>query len=221
MKSNIIVADDHPLFREAIKQVLPQVVADCEIIEAESYYELQHALENNADVDLVLMDLHMPGNKGFAGLSLVKSEYPAVAVVMVSASDSANIIRRSFAFGASGYIPKSSSFEVIKQAINAVMQGEIWVPEEIRSEVEFADTDDEKLAKKMASLTPQQFKVLNMIADGLLNKQIGYELNIQESTVKHHVSSILRKLDVYNRTKAGIMFNQLDVEDDSKRVTES
>lgn len=220
MKSKIIVADDHPLFREAIKQVLPQVIADCEIIEAESYYELQEALEKNAEVDLVLMDLHMPGNKGFAGLSLVKSEYPAVAVVMVSASDSASIIRRSFAFGASGYIPKCSSFEIIKQAINAVMQGEIWLPEEVKSEVELTESDDEQLAKKMASLTPQQFKVLNMIADGLLNKQIGYELNIQESTVKHHVSSILRKLDVYNRTKAGIMFNQLDVEDDAKQVVE-
>ena len=218
MKAKIIVADDHPLFREAMKQVLPQIVDDCEIIEAESFYQLQDRLEEHSDVDLVLMDLHMPGNKGFAGLTAIKAEHPAIAVVMVSASDTANIIHRSFSFGASGYIPKSSSFEVIKLAITAVMLGEIWMPEELKSEVELANSPDDGLAEQIASLTPQQFKVLSMIAAGQLNKQIAYDLNIQETTVKHHVSSILRKLHVINRTGAGIMYNQLQVDDNVNRI---
>lgn len=220
MRARIIVADDHPLFREAMKQVLPQVIADCEVVEAESFYELQDLLETNSDIDLVLMDLHMPGNKGFAGLTAIKAENPAVAVVMVSASDTPQIIHRSFSFGASGYIPKSSSFDVIKEAIACVMLGEIWMPEELKSEVELANSPDDDLAERIASLTPQQFKVLSMIADGQLNKQIAYDLNIQETTVKHHVSSILRKLNVINRTGAGIMYNQLQVDDDAKQVAE-
>ena len=221
MRSRIIVADDHPLFREAMKQVLPQVIEECEVIEAESFYQLQALLEVNSDIDLVLMDLHMPGNKGFAGLTAVKAENPAVAVVMVSASDTPQIIHRSFSFGASGYIPKSSSFEVIKEAIASVMLGEIWMPEELKSDVQLANSPDDELAKRIASLTPQQFKVLSMIADGQLNKQIAYKLNIQETTVKHHVSSILRKLNVINRTGAGIMYNQLQVDDSAKQVAEA
>jgi len=220
MKTRIIVADDHPLFREAMKQVLPQVIAESEVIEAESFYQLKSAIDNNPDIDLILMDLHMPGNKGFAGLAQVKSEYPAIAVVMVSASDTAQIIHRSFKFGASAYIPKSSSFDVIKEAISKVLEGEIWMPDELRSEVELAKSPDDGFAEKIASLTPQQFKVLSMIADGKLNKQIAYELNIQETTIKHHVSAILRKLNVINRTGAGIMYNQLQVDDDAQRVAE-
>ena len=217
MQSKIIVADDHPLFREAMKQVLPQAIESCEILEAESFYQLQQLLEENSDIDLVLMDLHMPGNKGFAGLTHIKAENPAVAVVMVSASDTPQIINRAFSFGTSGYIPKSSSFDVIKEAISAVMLGELWMPEELKQEVELANSSDDDLAEKIASLTPQQFKVLAMVADGKLNKQIAYELNIQETTVKHHVSSILRKLNVVNRTGAGIMYNQLQVDDIAKR----
>lgn len=216
MKTRIIVADDHPLFREAMKQVLPQVINECEVIEAENFYDLKSALDASSDIDLVLMDLHMPGNKGFAGLALVKAEHPAIAVVMVSASDTPQIIHRSFKFGASAYIPKSSSFEVIKAAITKVIEGEIWMPEELKSEVELAKSPDDDFAEKIASLTPQQFKVLSMIADGKLNKQIAYDLNIQETTIKHHVSAILRKLNVINRTGAGIMFNQLQVDDDSQ-----
>ena len=218
MITKIIVADDHPLFREAMKQVLPQVIEECEVIEAESFYQLKSALDDNPDIDLVLMDLHMPGNNGFAGLALVKAENPAVAVVMVSASDTAQIIHRSFKFGASAYIPKSSSFEVIKEAIARVIEGEIWMPEELKSEVELAKSPDDELAERIASLTPQQFKVLSMIADGKLNKQIAYELNIQETTSKHHVSAILRKLNVINRTGAGIMYNQLQVGDDAQKI---
>jgi len=221
MQSKIIVADDHPLFREAMKQVLPQVIDNCEVLEADSFFQLKDLLELHNDIDLVLMDLHMPGNKGFAGLAAVKAENPAVAVVMVSASDTPKIIHRSFSFGASGYIPKSSPFDVIKSAIAKVMLGEIWMPDELRSEVELANlSEDSQLATQIASLTPQQFKVLSMIADGQLNKQIAYDLNIQETTVKHHVSSILRKLNVINRTAAGIMYNQLQVEDNAKNVAE-
>jgi len=222
MKTKVIVADDHPLFREAMKQVLPQVIDDCDVLEAESFFELEQELATHGDIDLILMDLHMPGNKGFVGLNLIKAEYPAIAVVMVSATETAQIIHRAFSFGASGYIPKSSPFDVIKQAISQVMMGETWMPEAIKPEVEVAtaNTPDDDFTARISSLTPQQFKVLTMIADGQLNKQIAYDLNIQETTVKHHVSSILRKLNVINRTQAGVLFNQLEVEDDAQQVAE-
>lgn len=218
MRTKVIVADDHPLFREAMKQVIPQIINDCDILEADNFYDLQKSLKQNSDVDILLLDLHMPGNHGLVGLNLIKLEFPAVAVIMVSASDSVRIIRRSLQFGASGYIPKSSSFDTIKKAITCVMSGEVWIPNDLKSEVECPKPTEDDLAVKIASLTPQQFKVLSMIADGQLNKQIAYELDIQETTVKHHVSSILRKLAVINRTSAGVMFNQLQVEDDANQV---
>ena len=221
MKTNILIADDHPLFREAMKQVLPEVVSDSNILEAESFYELQEMLSIDSNIDLLLMDLHMPGNKGFAGLTSIKTEYPSIAVIMVSATDSAKIIRRSFDFGASGYIPKSSSFDIIKQAISAVLEGETWMPAQLQTEVELTELNDNDFATKISSLTPQQFKVLSMIADGQLNKQIAHDLNIRETTVKQHVSSILRKLKVINRTGAGVMYNQLQVEDGSTQSTEN
>jgi len=220
MQTKVIVADDHPLFREAMKQVLPQLIDDCLVIEAESFYELENELKANSDTDLVLMDLHMPGNKGFVGLNLIKSEYPAVAVVMVSATETAQIVHRAFSFGASGYIPKSSSFDVIKEAISKVMLGETWMPDDLARDVQIAQSEQDGFADKITSLTPQQFKVLTMIADGQLNKQIAYDLNIQETTVKHHVSSILRKLNVINRTQAGVLFNQLEVEDSAQQIAE-
>ncbi|TQV73636.1 response regulator transcription factor [Aliikangiella marina] len=220
MQTKVIVADDHPLFREAMKQVLPQLIEDCQVIEAESFYQLEQCLADNPDTDLVLMDLHMPGNKGFVGLNLIKSEYPAVAVVMVSATETAQIVHRAFTFGASGYIPKSSPFDVIKTAISSVMLGETWMPEALAREVQIAQSEQDDFAEKITSLTPQQFKVLTMIADGQLNKQIAYDLNIQETTVKHHVSSILRKLNVINRTQAGVLFNQLEVEDSAQQIAE-
>jgi DNA-binding NarL/FixJ family response regulator len=217
MTSKIIVADDHPLFRQAMKQVIPQAINGCTMLEADSFFTLKEQLENNDDIDLLLLDLHMPGNKGFVALNTIRTEFPSIPIVIVSASDSAKIIRRSYAFGASGYITKSSSFDTIKQALKCVMEGEIWVDEEVKSDLALAGSDDECFASKIASLTLQQFKVLSMIANGQLNKQIAYELSIQETTVKHHVSSILRKLKVINRTGAGIMFNQLQIEDGSKQ----
>lgn len=220
MSAKIVVADDHPLFREAIKQVFPQIIEGCQIFDAESFYELQNLVKQHPDIDLVLMDLHMPGNRGFSGLAMFKAEHPAIAVVMVSASETPQIIRRAFSLGVSGYIPKSSPFEMIKQAINEVMLGEVWIPREIQREIDLACEQDEDFVNKISSLTPQQLKVLSMIADGKLNKQIAYELNIQETTIKHHVSAILRKLDVINRTLAGIMYKQLQVEDSAQRAVE-
>ena len=220
MSAKIVVADDHPLFREAIKQVFPQIIADYQIFDAESFFELQHLVKQHPDIDLVLMDLHMPGNRGFSGLAMFKAEHPQIAVVMVSASETPQIIRRAFSLGVSGYIPKSSPFEMIKQAINEVMLGEIWLPQEIQQEIDLACEQDDEFVSKISSLTPQQLKVLSMIADGKLNKQIAYELHIQETTIKHHVSAILRKLDVVNRTLAGIMYQQLQVEDSAQRVVE-
>ncbi len=216
--TRIIVADDHPLFRDAISQILPGIVEDCEITCAESFQQLYQILNHDSGYDLILMDLHMPGNKGFTGLATIRAEFPAIAIVMVSASESPQIIQRAVSLDISGYIPKSAGFEQIKEAINCVFEGGLWLPEFIKSDVEMLDNDTKDYAAKISSLTPQQLKVLSLISDGMLNKQIAFELNIQETTIKHHVSAILRKLDVNNRTLAGIMYKELQVEDDAQEL---
>lgn len=149
----------------------------------------------------------MPGNDGLIGLSEVRARFPDVLVVMVTALEEANLIRKALALGACGFIPKSASIECIAEAVERVIDGEQWLPESVGNLTdEASETETDDFSVKLAMLTPHQLKVLRMVADGLLNKQIAYELDISESTVKQHVSAVLRKLNVINRTKAGIAF---------------
>jgi DNA-binding NarL/FixJ family response regulator len=177
------------------------------ILQASTLDETLSQLEANPDIDLVFLDVKMPGNEGLIGLSEVRARFPDVLVVMVTALEEANLIRKALALGACGFIPKSASIECIAEAVERVLDGEQWLPESVANltdEASEIETDD--FSVKLAMLTPHQLKVLRMVADGLLNKQIAYELDISESTVKQHVSAVLRKLKVINRTKAGIAF---------------
>jgi len=160
-------------------------------------------LEKDAEVDLVLLDLTMPGISGFSGLIYLRAQYPAVPVVIVSASDDAATIRRSLDFGASGFIPKRFGVDTLRDAILKVMEGEIWVPPDTDLNAA-ADPDMTKLRDRLVTLTPQQVRVLMMLSEGLLNKQIAYELGVSEATIKAHVSAILQKLGVESRTQAVI-----------------
>ena len=172
---------------------------------------LRAALSADPDVDLVVLDLHMPGAQGFGGLSLLRAEWPDVPVVMISATEDPAVMRRAVAFGAMGFIPKSSTPEQIAEALTAIMAGREWLPAQARA----ADSpaEDRDLAARLAALTPQQLRVLLMMAQGKLNKQIAYDLDISIATVKAHVTAILRKMGCHSRTQAVILANQISVED--------
>ena len=204
----ILIADDHPLFRDALRQAVESQMPNTRIIMAGDFNEVEKNINNNPDADLLLLDLTMPGVVGFIGLIRLRIEYPALPVIIVSASDDAATIRRSMELGASGFIPKSSLIEQICEAISEVMAGNIWLPKNIDIDSE----DDDEIAAilaRVSKLTPQQHRVLNMIGDGLLNKQIAFNLNVSEATIKAHVSAVLLKLEVDSRTQAVIQLAKL------------
>jgi DNA-binding NarL/FixJ family response regulator len=201
--THLVVADDHPLFRDALRQAVASVVASARIDEAGSFEELTALLDRESDVDLILLDLSMPGISGFSGLIYLRAQFPAIPVVIVSASDDVGTIRRSMDFGASGFIPKRFGVETLREAIGKVMNGDVWVPDDIDL-AGAADPDMTRLRDRLVTLTPQQVRVLMMLSEGLLNKQIAYELGVSEATIKAHVSAILQKLGVESRTQAVI-----------------
>jgi DNA-binding NarL/FixJ family response regulator len=206
----IIVADDHPLFRAALTQAIGAQIDGAEVLEAEHLQHLEHQM--HSEIDLVLLDLHMPGANGFSGLIYLRTHYPSVPVVVVSGNEQASVIHRAMHFGAAGFIPKSSSMSDIIEATSVVLKGGQWVPSDLPAANQEMDAQDSKFADQLASLTPQQFKVMVMLTEGLLNKQIAYELTVSEATIKAHVTAILRKLGVYSRTQAVILAGRLRIE---------
>jgi DNA-binding NarL/FixJ family response regulator len=210
MTYEILIADDHPLFRSALHQALTLGLGpDARLVEAESIADLEARLTEKSDWDLVLLDLNMPGAYGFSGLVLLRGQYPQVPVVMVSAQEEAAVVVKSKEFGASGFIPKSSSLEVIQQAVRTVLDGEVWWPPQVNENVSVS-AEARVASEGLASLTPQQFRVLTMVCEGLLNKQIAYELSVSEATIKAHVTAIFRKLNVRTRTQAALLLQQLE-----------
>ena len=199
----LIIADDHPLFRGALREAVSGLFEDVDIAEAGSFEDLAKLLERGADVDLILLDLTMPGVRGFSGLMYLRAQYPSVPIIVVSANDDPGVIRRCMDFGASGFIPKTLGTEAMRGAITRVFEGGVWTPPEIELGAG-ADADTADLLTRLTSLTPQQVRVLMMLSEGLLNKQIAYELGVSEATVKAHVSAILQKLGVESRTQAVI-----------------
>src|ERR1700676_2051167 len=181
--TRLVIADDHPLFRDALRQAVASVVASATIDEAGSFEELTALLEKDSDVDLIMLDLSMPGISGFSGLIYLRAQYPAIPVVIVSASDDAGTIRRSLDFGASGFIPKRFGVETLRDAITKVMDGDVWIPPDTDLSA-VNDPDMTRLRDRLVTLTPQQVRVLMMLSEGLLNKQIAYELGVSEATIK-------------------------------------
>ncbi len=204
-----VIADDHPLFRGALRQTLEGMFAGVAISEAGSLEAVTGILEQGEEVDLVLLDLNMPGVRGYSGLMYLRAQYPAVPVVVVSANEEPATIRRCMEFGAAGFVPKSLGTESIRQALQTVMDGEVWTPPDVDLSAVPAD-ETAKLVQRLATLTPQQVRVLMMLSEGLLNKQIAYELGVSEATVKAHVSAILQKLGVESRTQAVIAASKIE-----------
>jgi len=206
----LVIADDHPLFRGALREAVTGLLANAEIAEAGSFDDAAKLLDSGGEVDLILLDLSMPGVRGFSGLMYLRAQYPSTPVIVVSANDDPAVIRRCMEFGASGFIPKTLDVEGMRAAIQRVLNGGVWTP----PDVDLGAGNDKEAAElmaRLATLTPQQVRVLMMLSEGLLNKQIAYELGVSEATVKAHVSAILQKLGVESRTQAVIAAAKIEV----------
>lgn len=218
----ILIADDHPLFRAALVQALGADTG-MQCAQAGTLDEALAALAAQPETDLVLLDLHMPGNHGLAGLVALRTEYPQVGVLIISANEDIRVIRRTLDHGAMGFIAKSASPEQIRIAVATVLRGERWLPPELHNAILHLRSrpQDTDLASRLARLSPQQFRVLSMVAEGLLNKQIADRLSIQERTVKAHLSVIFEKLGVRNRTQAGVVLRELALHDPVTHLRDS
>jgi DNA-binding NarL/FixJ family response regulator len=206
----ILIADDHPLFRGALRQALQGMAPDIAIEEAGSIEDVSAALDRINDTDLVLLDLTMPGVRGFSGLMYLRAQHPEVPVIVVSANEDHGVIRRCMDFGAAGFIPKSSQADTMRDAIRTVLDGGAWTPPDLALDGGH-DKETAELVARLGTLTPQQVRVLMMLSEGLLNKQIAYELGVSEATVKAHVSAILQKLNVESRTQAVIAASKIEI----------
>lgn len=211
--TSLLIADDHPLFRAALRLAASDSLFGCEVSEAADLAGVFSALAAKPDTDLVLLDLHMPGSHGLSGLAALRGQHPGVAVLVVSAHDEPQVIRRVLDHGAAGFIPKSASPGEIGEAIHRVLDCGSWLPPRLAEAVAAlpADPADTNLASRLARLTEQQYRVLTLLAEGLLNKQIADRLSIQERTVKAHVTAIFEKLRVRNRTQAGMVLRSLEL----------
>lgn len=217
--AKLIVADDHPLFRNALVNAISNTFVTKATIETDSFDSTVQALEQNPDTDLLLLDLHMPGNCGFLGLIQLRKSFPTLPIVVISASEDTDVIKRVMSFGASGFVPKSAHPVEIGRALHAVMDGDVWLPEKFQSLLspQTSHDSDLDLAARVAQLTAQQYKVLYYLTEGWLNKQIAYDLNISEATVKAHMTAIFRKLGVTNRTQVVIQAQRLQLESPAER----
>jgi DNA-binding NarL/FixJ family response regulator len=205
----LVIADDHPLFRGALREAVCGLFERAEIAEAGSFDDVTKLLDRGAEVDLILLDLSMPGVRGFSGLMYLRAQYPTVPIVVVSANDDPAVVRRCIDFGASGFIPKTLGIDTMRKAIASVVDGDVWTPPDVELGGGL-DAQTAGLMSRLCSLTPQQVRVLMMLSEGLLNKQIAYELGVSEATVKAHVSAILQKLGVESRTQAVIAASKIE-----------
>jgi DNA-binding NarL/FixJ family response regulator len=208
-KTRILIADDHPLILGALRHALTGAIDSAEIFEARDLESLSAALDATPDMDLVLLDLAMPGVRGFSGLIYLRAQHASVPVVVVSANRDPAVMRSCIDLGAAGYIPKSLDLETMRAAVRAVLEGGRWIPPDLDLAAA-ADPGASLALRRLSSLTPQQVRVLMMLSEGLLNKQIAYELSVSEATVKAHVSAILKKLGVDSRTQAVIAASNIE-----------
>lgn len=211
--ARFLIIDDHPLFREALLSAVLMTYPDAEALEARSVDEALSHLAANPAFDLAMLDLNMPGIHGFEGLRELRTQYPRLPVVIVSGHEEPVIISEALSYGVAGFIPKSCKKAELAAAVHDIMNGSVFVPAGYDRPLGNADDGKTALIARLATLTPQQLRVLQMLKQGLLNKQIAFELKVGETTIKAHVSEILRKLNVFSRTQAVIEAGRLDAKD--------
>jgi DNA-binding NarL/FixJ family response regulator len=211
----VLIVDDHPLFRAALKGTVAAACADCDFFEADSVEGLFETLEQHPHTDLLLLDLNLPGAYGFCALAHLRGSHPQLPVIVVSAMDDPRTVRQSLAFGAQGFVSKSADAATIGRNVQSVLRGEYLAPAALTGAAFAADQEpavDETaldLAQRLAQLTAQQFRVFGMLCSGRPNKQIAAELDITEATVKAHMTAILRKLGAASRTQAVLLAGRL------------
>ena len=205
MSMSILIADDHPLFRAALRQAVKAAFADATLHEVDSLAALERIGEQN-------MDLHMPGTHGFSGLIYLRGRYPRTPVAVISANEAIDVIHRAIHFGATGFVPKSASLDVMTHALQNIARGEQWLPEHARRAMPRDLPDHSAMQERVRSLTPQQFRVMGMLLAGMQNKLIAYELDVSEATIKAHMTAIFRKLGVRNRTQAVLALKDLAID---------
>ena len=210
--TTILIADDHPLFRDALRRAVQAAFPQARMLEADSVQALVELAEKHPHADLLLLDLNMPGAHGFSALAHMRASFPALPVVVVSAREEPALMRRAIGHGASAFIPKSATLKTIGDALAVVFEGETWLPPGISGHATWLDPEEEAIARRIAELTPQQYRVLAMVCNGLLNKQIAYELQVSEATVKAHMTAILRKLGAHSRTQAVLLAGRLTLD---------
>ena len=212
---DILIADDHPLFRDALERAVLVALPRSQVHSADSVHALLALIETFPEAELLLLDLHMPGARGYSALAHIRGQYPELPTIVVSGHEEAVVARRALAHGAAAYIPKSTSVDDIVAAIGSVLAGDVWLPQALAG----ADTDlpsaEADAAARIAALTPQQFRVMTMLADGQLNKQMAWELGVSEATIKAHMTAIMRKLGVNNRTQVALVASQLAIEQEA------
>jgi len=210
MSNKIIIADDHPLFRRALTEALMLDIPNFKAFEASNIKELDKILKVTKDADLLILDLHMPGVNGFEGLAYINQNYAQLPIIMISADEDPCIASLSKRYGALGFIPKSANISQISEAVNAVLAGNTWFPDINDDDLLLlSETDD--LVEKVSSLTARQIEVFSLLAKGLLNKQIAYQMDVTEATVKAHLTSIMKKLEVNNRTGVILIANKINI----------
>ncbi len=199
----ILIADDHPLFRQALKLAVSRAAPDATVIEAGQLGEAIDATRAAGRLDLILLDLRMPGSEGFAGVALLHAERPATPIVVISSADENEAAPRARAYGAVGFVSKTADLAMLENVVARALAGEIDpIPRALPA-------DD--LSSRVATLTPTELKVLLGVCAGRLNKQVAFDLGISEATVKGHMTAILRKLEVQNRTQAVLAARALDI----------
>jgi DNA-binding NarL/FixJ family response regulator len=211
--SHILIVEDHPLFLEALQRAIQSVFPDARTIAAASIDSAKAELQGRVSFDVVLLDLALPGTRGFEGLLELRTLYPKIPIVVVSALEDPRIVHDVMRYGAAGFVSKSAGRDDIAAALRDVMEGSVTLPKGYRPPINTQSIDGQSdLVHRLQTLTPKQLSVLKMLRQGLLNKQIAHELQIEETTVKAHVSEILRKLNVASRTQAVIEAQKIDFE---------
>jgi DNA-binding NarL/FixJ family response regulator len=212
VSETILIADDHPLFRQALALAVQRVRPEARIIEAGSLAAAVRAVGEAPELHLILLDLKMPGAVGYSGIALLHAECPQAPILVVSSAEGASAAEEARAFGAIGFLRKDSDLAEIEKAITGALGGKAPASAAPQPAQFQSGAPEDSIRREVADLTPMQLKVLLAVLDGQLNKQIAFNLGISEATVKAHMTAVMRKLDVSNRTQAALVARSLGLD---------